>query len=142
MAPTFVAFLSTLVAACVLMFLTPLRPFVPFPELDPNPLPAEISAAVAEARDQRQTAEDAQRKAERGAAQHFGSLARLTIEANGMRTRLREANARVAALQEMSLPTAIEMVAKMGQAATDEGGDDGEAGAATAYRPKPPAGPR
>ena len=64
-----------------------------------------------------------------------------------MRERLRKVDSRIKELQDMSLPTAIKMVAEMGKGGAEQDGDDdddgeGGEGAVTAYKPKPPGGRR
>ena len=152
MTAALVAFLCTLVAAGLVSFLTPVPPFVPFPELDPDPLPAGISASVSDARRRQQTAEEGQDRAEREAARHFGSVARLTIDNNAMKQRIIEMEeqieqdqAKIIALNDLSLPRAYEMVAEAARAAAEQssGGDDDTGGgaASTAYTPQAPSKP-
>jgi hypothetical protein len=140
MTPAFLSFICTLVAAGVLAFLTPVPAFVPFPDLDPDPLPADVSAAVAHARDQKREAEKAQDWAEQVAAVQGKEAARLLIENKAMRARLKSADTKIKALEALKLPAAYELVSKaeIGKADDTEGGDDGTDAASLDHTPKGP----
>ena len=122
---------------------------VPFPRGPKNPrqFPDVVSARVAAAQGMQRIAEEKREEAEKAAKGDRAEVKRL-LQANAvLKERAGEAAARVVALEEMKLPTAIEMVAKMGQAAAEgaeesAGEGDVEASAATANKPKPPTGPR
>ncbi|MCJ2011089.1 hypothetical protein [Methylobacterium sp. J-076] len=140
--PAFLTLICTLVAAGIVTFVTPVPAFVPFPDLDPDPLPADISAAVAYARDRQLEAEKAQDWAEQVAAVQGKEAARLLIENNTMRARLKSADTKIKALEELKLPAAIELVAKMSDTGQggDSGGDgDGSESASSDYTPKGPS---
>ncbi|WP_342112189.1 hypothetical protein [Methylobacterium sp. SI9] len=140
MTPAFLSLICTLVAAGILTFVTPIPAFVPFPDLDPDPLPADISAAVAHARDQQLEAEKAQDWAEQVAAVQGKEAAKLLVENNAMRARLKSADTKIKALEELKLPAAFELVSKaeIGKADDAEGGDDGTESASLDHTPKGP----
>ena len=81
--------------------------------------------------------------AECEAADPLGGLARLTIENNKMRARLKTADAQITALEELKLPAATELVSKLlgTRQVDDTGSGSGEAGsesASTDHKPRPP----
>lgn len=146
MSPVLVATLCTASALVLAVRFTRPPVAVPFPR-GPKPpqFPDVVSARVAAAQGMQRIAEEKREEAEKAAKRDRAEVKRL-IQANAaLKERAGEAEARVVALEDLKLPIAIEMVAKMGQAAADgevAGGGDGEAGAATANKPKPPRGPR
>lgn len=145
--------ISALIAYCITACAVGIvSHFVRVPELAPfpeGPLPQqhvdEVSARVAAACDLQHIAEEAQAKAEEEAAKARGKAEALAKANANLLKRARGAEARAVALEELALPTAIELVARMGQAGAgqdDDGdGDQGKGAATTSYVPREPKKP-
>lgn len=119
----------------------------PQPPKDPNKFIDERSAHVSVAHSFRADAEASRDKAEAKAGRLGKAAERLTEQNAALTKRMKIAEARIVALEEMKLATAIEMVAAMGKTAAEqqtEGGEgeDESSAAASAYKPDPAPGPR
>ncbi|AWB26196.1 hypothetical protein DA075_35595 (plasmid) [Methylobacterium currus] len=114
----------------------------PQPPEDPRQHVDVPSARVAVAQDFQRIAESRQAKAEAAAKKDREETDALKRSNAGLKDRVMAAEAQVKALTELTLPTAIAMVAEM-DGSTDQG--DGEEGAGTGgdaaagYKPQPPS---